>query len=218
MGLGDLFKSKKERKREQDKARRKAFRDAENAIDTVKSRVTKLKQERDNSWSEARQYLKDGQKAAAQRSLQACRASEMLISKVEMKRWVFEQLLTKLELAKTDQEFSQSLEAINAVIEIDPEAVADVLDEVQDKLSEQADTDRIWEKVYGKEMEGVETQMTDRVPSLEEMETQLADEVAAEIGGGSASRVTELSDTNPDLSERIGEGHDRLRKLMEDDK
>lgn len=218
MALGDLFKSKKEREREQAKQRRKAFREAENAVDSVKDRVAKLKRERDASWNEARKYLKDGQKAAAQRSLQACRASEMLMSKVEMKRWVFEQLLTKMELAKTDQEFSQSLEAINSVIEIDPEAVADVLDEVQDKLSEQADTDKIWEKVYGKEMEGVETQMTDRVPTLDEMESQLADEVAAEIGGGSAARVKESPESNPGLSDQIGDGRERLRKLMEDDK
>ena len=142
----------------------------------------KLKKDRDKSWAEGRQYLKDGQKAAAQRCLQACRASEMLMSKLEMKRWVFEQLLSKLELAKSDQDFSQALGAINTVVKIDPEAVADVLGEVQDKLGEQVDTDKIWEKVYGKEMEGVETQMTDVIPSIEDMEKQLQDEVAADVG------------------------------------
>lgn len=215
MALGDLFKSKKERERDAAKKRRKAFREAENAVDVVKDRIGKLKKERDKSWAEARAYLKDGQKAAAQRQLQTCRASEMLMSKLEMKRWVFEQLLSKLELAKSDQDFSQALAAINAVVEIDPEQVADVMDEVQDKLGEQVDTDRIWEKVYGKEMEGVETQMTDVVPSMEDMEKQLEDEVAAELGGSRPIKEAEAGETEPNVKEQIGEGRKRLKDLLE---
>jgi len=218
MALGDLFKSKKERERDEAKKRRKAFRDAENAVDVVKDRIGKLKKDRDKAWGEARQYLKDGQKAAAQRGLQACRASEMLMAKLEMKRWVFEQLLSKLELAKSDQDFAQALSAINTVVRIDPEAVADVLDEVQDKLGEQVDTDKIWEKVYGKEMEGVETQMTDVIPSIEDMEKQLQDEVAADLGSPRRIKSTEEGETGPSVKQQIGEGRKRLKDLLEGDK
>lgn len=217
MALGDLFKSRKERERDEAKKRRKAFRDAENSVDAVKDRIGKLKTERDKSWAEARQYLKDGQKAAAQRGLQACRANEMLISKLEMKRWVFEQLLSKLELSKSDQEFTKALEAINTVVTIDPEAVADVLDEVQDKLGEQVDTDKIWEKVYGKEMEGVSSQMTDVIPSIEDMERQLQDEVVADLG---SSRTVTAGETEvgPSIKQQIGEGRKRLKALLEENK
>jgi hypothetical protein len=218
MGFGDIFKSKKDRDREEAKKRRKAFREAENAVDVVKDRIAKLKKDRDKSWGEGRQYLKDGQKAAAQRCLQACRASEMLMSKLEMKRWVFEQLLSKLELAKSDQDFSQALGAINAVVKIDPEAVADVLGEVQDKLGEQVDTDKIWEKVYGKEMEGVETQMTDVIPSIEDMEKQLQDEVAADVGSPRPIKATEEGESGPGVKQQIGEGRKRLKDLLEGDK
>jgi hypothetical protein len=216
MGFGDLFKSKKEREREEKKKRRRAFREAESAVDVVKGRIAKLKKEHQESWTEARQYLKDGQKAAAQRCLQSCRAAEIMISKVEMKRWVFEQLLTKLELAKTDQEFTKSLEALNTVVHIDPDAVEDVLDEVNEKLGEQVDTDKIWENVYGKEMEGVKSDMTDTIPSMEEMQKLLTDEVAAEIGG-SVSGEKETSSGGA-VEGRIGEARDRLRKLMEEEK
>ena len=216
MGFGDLFKSKKEREKERNRQRRKAFRQAESAVDAVKDRAKKLKKERDKSWMEARQYLKDGQKAA-QRCLQSCRANEMMISKLDQKQWVFEQLLTKLELAKTDQDFSQSLSAINAVIEIDPEQVADVLDEVQDKLGEQVDTDKIWEGMYDKEMEGVAEKMTDVIPSLEDMEAQLADEVAAEIGETRPASEN-AARTEGTIKEQIGEGRRRLKDLLEGDK
>ncbi len=217
MVLGGLFKSQKEREREEAKKRRKAFRDAENAVDAVKDRIGKLKAERDKSWAEARQYLKDGQKAAAQRGLQACRANELLISKLEMKCWVFEQLLSKLELSKSDQDFTKALEAINTVVTIDPEAVADVLDEVQDKLGEQVDTEKIWEKVYGKEMEGVASQMTDVLPSIEDMERQLQDEVVADLGSSRTVTVGEM-EVGPSIKEQIGEGRKRLKALLEENK
>ncbi len=216
MGIGDLFKSKNEREKEERKKRRKAFRDAENAVDSVKDRIGGLKSERDKSWAEAREYLKAGQKAAAQRSLQSVRASEMMMDQLEKKRWVFDQLLTKLEMSKTDQEFSQALGAINAVVEIDPEAVADVLDEVQDKLGEQLDIDKIWNKAYDKEMVGVESKMTDMIPSVEDMMKNLEDEVVADVRG---DKIVETeSSGGSKVSEEIGEGREKLKKLLEDDK
>lgn len=216
MALGDLFKSKQEREREEAKKRRKAFREAESAVDVVKDRIGKLKKDRDKAWGEARQYLKDGQKGGAQRCLQTVRASELLMSKLEMKRWVFEQLLSKMELAKTDQDFAQALGAINTVVKIDPEVVANVLDEVQDKLGEQVDTDKIWEKMYGKEMEGVETQMTDVIPSTEEMMAQLQDEAAADIG--TTRPAQKQTEKDGGVKDQIGDARARLKKLMEDDK
>jgi hypothetical protein len=186
--------------------------------------VGKLKKERDKSWTDARQYLRDGQKGAAQRCLQTCRAAEMMGAKLEMKRWVFDQLLTKLELAKTDQEFAGALSAINTVVKIDPEAVADVLGEVEDKLGDQVDTDKIWEKMYGKEMDGVQTQMTDVVPTVEDMMGQLQDEVAEDIGGERSSRVKESEggsrtrDKEANLDSQISEGRRRIKDGLEGDK
>lgn len=215
MAIGDLFKSKQEREREQRTKRRKAFREAEGAVDGVKDRVKKLKNERDKAWAEARAYLKDGQKAAAQRSLQSVRASEVMVAKLDMKRWVFEQLLTKLDMARTDQEFAGALGAINAVVKIDPEVVADVLSEVEDKLGEQVDTDKIWEKMHGKEMEGASTQMADAVPSLEQMYKDLEDEVASEQEGEAPSRRRERAETASKESGDTAELRERARKIIE---
>jgi hypothetical protein len=215
MGLGDLFKSKAERDKELRKERRRAFRQAENAVDTVKERVGNLKTERDRSWNEAREYLKAGQKAAAQRCLQSVRATELMVDQLEKKRWVFEQLLTRLESSKSDLEFSQALRAINAVVEIDPETVADVLDEVQDKLGEQVDVDKIWNKMFDREMAGTE-RASDMVPTVEDMMRDLEDEVVADVRGGKA--VESESGGGSPISEEIGEGRAKLKKLLEDEK
>ena len=214
MAIGDLFKSKSEREREREKKRRQAFREAEKAVDAVKDRVKKLKADRDKSWVEARGYLKDGQKSSAQRSLQSVRANELMMSKLEMKRWVFEQLLTKLEMAKTDQEFAGAIGAINTVVKIDPDAVADVLGEVEDKLGEQIDVDKIWEKMHEKEMDGVENQATDRVPSIDQMMVDLEDEVSEQIGGNATGTKTNSS-KDSGVKEQIGEGRRRLKDMLE---
>lgn len=215
MGIGDLFKSKAEREKELRKKRRKAFRVAENAVETVKDRVNSLKTERDKAWAEARGYLKAGQKGAAQRSLQSVRANELMVDQLEKKRWVFDQLLIKLEMSKTDQEFSQALGAINAVVEIDPETVDDVLDEVQDKLGEQLDVDKVWNKTFDREMAGVE-KASDMVPSVEDMMKDLEDEVVADVRGSKVAKSE--SSGGSKISEEIGEGRDRLKKLLENDK
>ena len=217
MALGDLFKSKKDREKELRKQRRKAFRDAENAISTVNDRVESTKADRDKAWAEARQYLKAGQKGAAQRSLQTVRANELIIDQLEKKNWVFKRLTTKLELARTDQEFSQSLAAINVVVQIDPEAVADVLDDVQDKLGEQGDVDKIWSKMYDSEMAGVE-KVSDTIPSVEEMMADLEDEVVADVRGSKVADSVSETSGGSKISEDIGEGRKRLNDLLEEDK
>lgn len=178
MAISDLIKSRKDRERDAAKVRRRAFREAENALDSVKDRTRKLQSERDKHWGQARDYLKAGQKGAAQRSLQSVRGSEILIHKVQQKQWVFEQLLTKMDLAKTDNEFAQSLKAITAVVQIDPEHVDDVMAEIEDKLGEQGATDKIWDRMNSKEMEGVEGALTDSVPTIDSLMADLEDEVA----------------------------------------
>jgi hypothetical protein len=215
MAFGDLFKSKRERDRDVARQRRKAFRSAETAVDDVKGRIDKLKKDRDKSWTQARTYLKDGQKAASQRCVQTVRADEVLMAKLEQKRWVFEQLLNKLELAQTDQDFGVALDAINQVVKIDPDAVADVLDAAHEKLGDQVDIDKIWEKEHDKEMEGIETKMTDSIPSVEDLQKQLQDEALVEMSEGSRG-AKESEEQVP--TAQIRDARRRLKDLLEEDK
>jgi len=221
VALGDVFKSKSARDRDKARQRRKAFRQAEGSLDIVKDRIKKLKAERDSAWQQARDYLQDGNKAASQRCLQTYRASELMLRKLDTKRWVFEQLLSKLELAKSDEDFAGALKAIEVVVNVDPEQVDDVLAEVSGKLEEQGDSDQIWSKEFDREMAGVDSEMTDTVPGLDDMEKQLQDEVAAEVGSRRRSRAAKepaKEKKEADLDDAIGEARERLRKLMDDNK
>lgn len=216
MGLKDLFKSARERDKDKERKRRHAFRAAERVVDDVKDRVNKFKKESEVVWAEAREYRKAGQKAASLRALQSYRANQIMGQKLEMKRWVYEQLVTKLELAKSDEAFTNALGLIDTVVAIDPEKVDDVLSTVEDKLGEQVDVDRIWEKMYGKEMEGVKGAMEDVVPSMDELEKQLEDEAAEEIGDKTTA-IKESTGTGKSVAEKIGEGRARLKKLLEEE-
>jgi len=206
--MGSLFKSKKEREREGRREERRAFRQAENAIEDVKDRIREMEESAKKQWDQAREAAKAGQKAVMNRLLISYRAQQVLVTKLEQKRWVFEQYFTKLQAAHSDQQFSKALAAINKVVKIDPEKVADVFEEAQDLLGEQIETDRFWEKLYEKETEGAAGALGDRIPSVEELSAQLEEEAAAEIGGapGKAGEA---------LDARLAAGRDRVKKLLD---
>jgi hypothetical protein len=207
--MGKLFKSSKQRKREERRERRRAFRDAENRIDDVKDRIKRMQREADKQWQEAREAMKAGQKATAQRLIKSYRGAQVLMTKLEQKRWVFEQYLSKMEAAGTDQEFAGAMAKLNKVIEINPEMVADVFDEASGILGEQVDADRFWERLYDREMDGATGQMEDHIPDMNDLEKQLEDEAAAEVGGGAAERI------GGSLDEREASGRERIRKLLD---
>lgn len=179
-----FFKSKREKEREERRERRHALRKAEGAVDEVVERVKRMEKEAEAEWERAKEAAKEGKQAAAQRSLTSYRAAQVLITKLEQKKWVFKQVLMKLETAGTDAEFAKALAAVNKVTDINVEMVEDVFDEAGDLLAEAGDTDKFWAQMYGKEVEGSSGALQDHVPSMEELEKSLQEEVVGKIAGG----------------------------------
>ena len=169
------------RRRLERRERRHAFRDAENAKQDVIDRQKRLDKEAKESWEKAREALRNGEKAAANRALTAARAAQVLAMKLEQKRWVFEQYLTKMEVAQSDNQFAEALGQINKIIRIDPENVEDIFGAAQDMLGEQVDADRFWSSMYEKEMEGANGALQDHIPSMEDLKKSLQEEVAGKI-------------------------------------
>lgn len=198
------------RRRAERRERRHAFRDAENAIDSVKDRQKELEREAKKHWDAAREAVKNGEKAAAQRALISYRASQTMILKLEQKRWVFEQYFTKMQVAQSDTQFAEALGSLNKVMRIEPERVMDVFDTAQELLGEQVDGDRFWEKLYGKEMEGAAGAAEDHVPSMEDLGAQLEQEVAAEVGG-----AAEPAAAGREIDARVSAGQERVKKILE---
>lgn len=179
-----FFKTKKEKEREERREKRHALRKAEGAVDEVTERIKKMEKDAEADWARAREATKEGQQAAAQRALTSYRSAQVLITKLEQKKWVFKQILMKLETAGTDSEFAKALAAVTKVTNINVEMVEDVFDEAGDILAEAGDTDKFWSQMYGKEVEGSTGAMQDHIPSMEDLEKNLQEEVAGKIKGG----------------------------------
>jgi len=203
-----LFMSKKERDRQARRDRRHAFRDAENAVDGVKEQQRRLEKDAQKHLEAVRAAKRAGDKAAANRALVSYRAALTLATKLEQKRWVFEQYLVKMETAQSDEAFAAALAALNKVVNVDPERVADVFDASQELLGEQLDADKFWNRLYEKEMEGASGTLEDYVPSLEELDRQTDEEVAVELGGAPAA-------AGRDIDAKLSEGRERVRRILE---
>ena len=178
-----FFKTGKEKERAERREKRHALRRAEGAIDEVVERIKRLEKDAEAEWARAREAAKEGKQAAAQRALTSYRSAQVLITKLEQKKWVFKQVLMKLETAGTDSEFAKALAAVNKVTNINVEMVEDVFDEAGDLLAEAGDTDKFWSQMYGKEVEGSKEALKDHIPSMEDLEKTLQEEVAGKISG-----------------------------------
>ena len=178
-----FFRGKKEKERAERREKRHALRKAESAVDEVTERIKRMEKDADAEWERAKDATREGKQAAAQRALTSYRAAQVLITKLEQKKWVFKQVLMKLETAGTDAEFAKALGMVNKVTNINPELVEDVFDEAGDLLAEAGDTDKFWAQMYGKEVEGSTGALQDHIPSMEELEKNLQAEVAGKIAG-----------------------------------
>lgn len=179
-----FFKTAKEKERAERRERRHALRKAEGAVDEVTERIRKMEKDAEAEWARARDAAKEGKQAAAQRALTSYRSAQVLITKLEQKKWVFKQVLMKLETAGTDAEFAKALGMMNKVTNINPELVEDVFDEANELLAESGDTDKLWAQMYSKEVEGSKEALQDHIPSMEDLERTLNEEVAGKIAGG----------------------------------
>ena len=178
-----FFKTKREKERAARREKRQALRRAEGTIEEVAARIARMEKDADAEWARAREATREGRQAAAQRALTAYRAAQVLITKLEQKKWVFKQVLMKLETAGTDADFAQALGMMNKVTNINVDMVEDVFDEAGDLLAEAGDTDKFWAQMYGKEVEGSQGALQDHIPSMEELEKNLQEEVAGKITG-----------------------------------
>ena len=205
MGLLDFFLTPSARMRKFRRERRHALRQAESAVEAVRERQRSLEKEAAKRLADVREAKKAGDNAAAQRALVSARAALTLAMKLEQKRWVFEQYLVKMQVAQSDEAFSSAMAAMNKVVQIDPERVADVFDEARDKLGEALDAEKFWNGLYTQEMEGASGSLEDYVPSIEELDRETDAEAAAEMGAAAS----------PDLETALSRSRARLQKIME---
>jgi hypothetical protein len=217
MGLFELFKSRKEREKEFRKKLSRALRAAEGAVSDIKGLIDKTKKEKGAKWQEASGYLKAGRKDMAMRSMKSVHAAYVTIEQLERKNWVFEQLNLKFSVAVSSGDFISALEDLALFLNVDPDHLEDVLEDVQETLGDQSEVDKIWDKMHDREMGSIEA-CGAGIPDLDTMMQELECDVAAEIAG-SYRICSDGSSQSFDAAAKakakaIDEGRKRLDELI----
>lgn len=200
MGIGEsfsnLFKSDKERKREAARRLRRAFTKAEDAVDTVNSAIRELNQSKLKAWEAAKNAAAAGRKAEALLALQKYRGFEVQVYQLEKRKWVFENYIIRLKMADVNNVFAESMRALNDAVQVDVDLVVDSMEDIDDKLSDVTALDKMWEKNFDKNMNGMSVQETDIIPDVDSLFASLQGEVALDIGGGGAKNVSSKASVN----------------------
>ena len=116
-------------------------------------------------------------------SLQKFRAIEVQIYQLEKRKWVFQNYLTRLKMLDVNNVFADAMEAINQVVTVDVDAIADAMENIDEKLLDGAELDRMWEKNFEKNINGMSVKETDIIPDVDTLFNSLQGEVALDIGG-----------------------------------
>ena len=201
--FSNLFKTKQEREKELRRRQRRAFTKAEDAVDTVNTAISELTKDKLKAWDDAKKSASIGQKAAAMLSLQKYRALEVQIYQLEKRKWVFQNYLTRLKMLDVNNVFVEAMEAINQVVTVDVDAIADAMDNIDDKLLEGSEADRIWEKNFEKNLNGMSVKETDIIPDVDSLFNSLQGEVALDIGGGAKDVTTKTKASINDVQAKM---------------
>ena len=210
--VNDLLKSPARRKVDAEKRRIRAMRKAENAIYDAESRVEKLEGDNAKSWSKARELMKSGRKSAARIELCKYRAVQRLVELINKKVWLVKFYLTRLESAGADANLVAAIGEMSSLINIDPNKTLDAIDDVQDKLVEATEIDRVWENVFASETRRDSHRESELLPDVDELMSELEKEAAREVGGKLYSDSLAEED---EISRGIAEGRDRLKDIID---
>lgn len=191
MVFGNLFMSQADKELAEKLKVRQAFRGADKALQRVNTEVSRMCSERDKLWKQAKAYKMDGQTMAAKRALQSFRAQELHIANLQMKGWGFEQIMLKMKLAEIDTAFAKALGGLGKVPLTGSNMLESTLDQLGMKMDDFADTNNIWANLYTEEMSKVDADPENNIPSLDELDSFLTEEAAAEVNSSHAETVQE---------------------------
>ncbi|MBR6437338.1 MAG: hypothetical protein IKS45_12605, partial [Thermoguttaceae bacterium] len=125
-----------------------------------------------------------GQKTDAMLSLHQFRNYEILIYNLKKRQLYFQNCITRMETADITQTMVAALEEFNKVMEIDVNAISNVIDDLEMSNVDLDEMDSIMNTAFERETAGMEMKETENFPGVESLFDKLQGEAALEIGGG----------------------------------
>lgn len=210
MGFADLFKSAKDREREKRRALRHEERAAERALSGMTRRIRQIEKLRDQYWAEARKLLQAGQKVEAARMLNKYKLQNAQIANLEKQRLLVQGKLNSVAGASDLGAALKSIERLAVGSEVDPDAVGDSLDGINEVEGDIRDVNETVSNALDEDIERADEIAKEQNAAVgdDELMAALESEAAAEVSGG------KVSEPVPEASGDINSGRDRLRALL----
>ncbi len=214
MAFNKIFKSQKDRVREEKRKILRATNQLQRGIDQCNRKADFFRAEMEKSLKLAKKYAAEGNRDMARSIANKIRSHKIRIAKVEMNAAVMDKRKLQVDMAGTQKEFTEAIGQLNELVKLDPNAFMDVVDDEAKLAEDQTEIDTLWEQLYTQDMAEVEF-AGGPIESVDEILSNLEAEVSAEIGGtvsetGQRDREAQLS--------KINAGIENIEKLMEKNK
>ncbi|MBR7138736.1 MAG: hypothetical protein IKD44_04260 [Lentisphaeria bacterium] len=212
MSILDLFKSSKDTADEKRRAERRAKRKAEQAIENLQDKNSALTKECNQLWEKARQQLMSGQKAAAAATLKIYKSKLAMATRNEKQFIMARHQTDIMNNAAMMNELSGALKDLAVISNIDPDAVAENMENIDAANDDINEANRIMEKSYDRSMAKLDKDLDEAADTVgdDELMKVLESETAGTVMG---PRVTEATGEIPTADE-INSGRDNLNKLL----
>ena len=222
MGIFDgLFTSAADEAKTKRTRQRKAVRAEERVIENLQDKSRMLEKERTKLWNTAREQMISGQKAAAASTLKIYKSKLVMGERVEKQLLLSQHHLDSITTAGDMQQISGTLAELATVMNIDPDAVQDSIDTVDDKTADVQDVVKIIDQAFNRDMAKLDR---DAEQGSEESEDALMTALMNEVNGSLSvpGGLSSVADT-PASAEKsapadINAGRDTLKKLLDGNK
>ncbi len=214
MAFSKIFKSQKDRVREEKRKILRATNQLQRGIDQCNRKADFFRAEMEKAVKLAKKYAAEGNRDMARSIANKIRSHKIRIAKVEMNAAVMDKRKLQVDMAGTQKEFTEAIKQLNELVKLDPNAFMDVVDAEAELAEDQNEIDMLWEQLYTQDMAEVEF-AGGPIESVDDILSNLEAEVSSEIGGivsetGQRDREAQLG--------KINAGIENIEKLMEKNK
>ena len=207
MALFNCFKSAKELENEKRREAHHNERLVEQALDNYDFQIAKLIKQRDAVWSQARELLKSGRRADAQRTLIYFKRYDLSISKLENQKAYLTDKVIQISSTGNAAAALAYIRKMAASQNINPETLAENIEEMDIITQDIADTDKQMTNAFNRDLSHMAKEEASAGIQYEDAELMAAleKECVAEINGQAVPA---------EKNSALDEGVERLKKLL----
>ena len=207
-----LFKSNREIENERRRQARRNERKVDQDLAGFDDQILALVKQRDAAWGEARELLKSGRKAEAQRQLLYYKRYDLQITKLENQKAFLTGQAVQIRSTGNAAATLADIRTMATGQGIDPDALDENLSEMELITQDISDSDKQMSAAFDRDIDNMRKAEANGSIHYEDTDLMAAleNECVAEISGQSAPAETTAQSNDQGLSE----GAERLKKLL----